>query len=175
MAIDYQLATDDDLNTLVNIHVASWRYTYRGLVPDTYLDDEVEVERLAHWQEMLPFQDEDHYIMLALDQATGQVVGFVKCEYEPEKEKDMTYVDHLHVLPGWQGAGIGKTLLELAIDWTKAKGLNKIYLYVMEKNENAITFYSNRGWHHDLSLSLPMASYMMIDSRRYVKVLSENR
>jgi ribosomal protein S18 acetylase RimI-like enzyme len=174
MAIDYRLATDDDLQTLVDIHVASWRVAYRGRLPDTYLDNEVEADRLASWQKTLPFQDNDHYLMLAVDQATGKSIGFVKCEYVPEKEKDMTYVDNLHVLPGWQGHGIGKKLLDLAVAWTKAKGFQKIYLYVMEQNEGAIAFYSYRGWRHDLDLVYPLSSDIMVETRRYVKELSDS-
>jgi ribosomal protein S18 acetylase RimI-like enzyme len=173
MPIQIRLANDDDYDLLVQMHVDSWRVAYKGLVPEKYLNEEVVEERQEHWKEKLPFQGQNRSTAIAYDDTTGQSVGFVLSEYDQAVEKEMIYVDHLHVLPGWQGFGIGKKLLQNACDWTRSKDLKKVYLYVLEQNTQAIKFYENRGWIHDGDILGQMTRDRATPTRRYVLSLSE--
>src|SRR4029077_615052 len=42
-------ATPADAALVARMHAQSWAAAYRGILPDTYLDDEVPRERAAHW------------------------------------------------------------------------------------------------------------------------------
>ncbi|KAI8066738.1 GCN5-like N-acetyltransferase [Gongronella butleri] len=172
MPIQLRPATDSDHDLLVQIHVASWKVTYKGLVPDTFLDDEAHSELDARWKKKHPLQcARVRHTTIAYDEASGESVGFVYAEYEQEKEKDMVYVDHLHVLPNWQGHGIGKMLLKDACDWTRSLALPKIYLYVMEQNAQAIQFYERQKWIYDGDLEGQMSGSLTVQARRYVLAL----
>ncbi|KAJ2964845.1 hypothetical protein NQZ79_g266 [Umbelopsis isabellina] len=173
MPIQLRVAKDKDYEMLVQMHVESWRVAYRGLVPDQYLDEDVVEERQKHWKEKLPFNGPDRSTVIAYDDTTGQTAGFILSEYDQTKEKDMIYIDHLHVLPGWQGSGIGKKLLQNVYDWTRSKALNKVYLYVLEQNAKAIDFYESRGWIHDLDLQGQLTRDRAMPTRRYVLFLSQ--
>lgn len=173
MPIQLRVAKDEDYNTLVQMHVESWRVAYKGLVSDQYLDKDVVEERREHWKEKLPFNGPDRSTVIAYDDATGQLAGFVLSEYDQSKEKDMVYVEHLHVLPGWQGSGIGKKLMQNASDWTRSKALNKVYLYVLEQNTKAINFYESQGWVHDSDLQGQWTRDQTMPTRRYVFILSQ--
>ena len=35
------------------LHAASWKAAYRGLFADSYLDGDVEYERLRHWRQRI--------------------------------------------------------------------------------------------------------------------------
>ena len=51
------------------------------------------------------------------------------------------WVEHLYVLPEWQGRGIGKTLLEIAkAKWPRLK------LWTFEENNSAMRFYERNGF-----------------------------
>jgi ribosomal protein S18 acetylase RimI-like enzyme len=51
----------------------------------------------------------------------------------------------LYVLPGYQGRGIGKQLLSIAIEWLVQKS-QSIEIGVLEYNERAIEFYRKHGF-----------------------------
>lgn len=71
----------------------------------------------------------------------SKIVGF-STSYK-EKEKDL--VGAVYVLPGYQGQGIGKILLQKILDFFKDS--KEIWLEVATYNENAINFYHKSGFH----------------------------
>ena len=129
---------------VAGLHAASWKVAYRGLFADGYLDNEVETERLSHWQRRVP----------ELAAGTGEIflatlgqeaVGFVCVEIGPEREWG-AYVDNLHVLPDLRGQRIGTLLLARAAQWASAHGETQMYLWVFEANQQARRFYKREGW-----------------------------
>jgi len=68
----------------------------------------------------------------------GRVIGFlvVSCD------AGIGWIDHLYVLPGWVGRGIGTQLLELA----RRRLSGPIRLYTFQGNEGARRFYESRGF-----------------------------
>ena len=78
------------------------------------------------------------------------VVGYIKLnEYasqtEPEGD-DALEVERIYVVKEEQGKGYGKLLIQKAIAVAQAKGKNKLWLAVWEKNPNAIRFYKKMGF-----------------------------
>jgi GNAT superfamily N-acetyltransferase len=114
-------ATPTDADLIASIHATSWQATYRGLLPDEFLDGEVTRER------------------------AGEPIGFVCVERQPDSDWGVL-LDNLHTLPGHQGIGIGKLLMQAAAEWTRAQGESQLYLYVLEGNTPAIGFYERQGW-----------------------------
>ena len=63
----------------------------------------------------------------------GKIVGF--CAFHQD------WLDHLYILPEFQGKGIGSTLLN------KAKETHsELQLWVFQKNEEARKFYESKGF-----------------------------
>jgi GNAT superfamily N-acetyltransferase len=52
------------------------------------------------------------------------------------------HVDHLYVLPGWQGQGVGSRLLDVA----KERAPGRLRLYAFQRNTRARGFYERRGF-----------------------------
>ncbi len=71
----------------------------------------------------------------------GKIVGFSATYRENEKDR----VGAIYVLPEHQGKGIGKILLQKALDFLKNS--KEIWIEVAEYNENAIKFYEKSGFH----------------------------
>jgi GNAT superfamily N-acetyltransferase len=51
----------------------------------------------------------------------------------------------LFVLPEYEGKGLGKNLLELAVNWLAESGAKKLWLRTAP-NTRAAAFYRKRGW-----------------------------
>ena len=52
------------------------------------------------------------------------------------------WLDHLYILPDFQGMGIGRELIGLAME-----GQDEMQLWCFQKNAKARKFYENRGFH----------------------------
>jgi ribosomal protein S18 acetylase RimI-like enzyme len=73
---------------------------------------------------------QDHTIVVAGEE---RVIGF--CVYKEG------WIDHLYILPEFQGKGVGSMLLN------KAKEANDtLQLWVFQKNKDAVKFYESKGF-----------------------------
>jgi GNAT superfamily N-acetyltransferase len=143
-ALSLRPATTADADLIASIHSASWQATYRGLLPDAFLDGEVTRERAAYWHARLNAPGAERRSVMIAEHA-GEPIGFACVERQPESAWGVL-LDNLHTLPGHQGMGVGKLLMGAAIDWARTKGETQLYLYVLEGNTPAIGFYERLGW-----------------------------
>ena len=143
-ALSLRTATVADTALIASIHTTSWRATYRGLLPDAFLDGEVAQERADWWQARMRAPGGERRIVLiaVLD---DEPIGFVCVERQPESAWGVL-LDNLHALPGYQGIGVGKLLIRAAKDWARTQGETQLHLYVLEGNMPAIGFYERQGW-----------------------------
>jgi GNAT superfamily N-acetyltransferase len=143
-ALSLRPATAADAALIASIHSTSWQATYRGLLPDAFLDSEVTQERAAYWEARLNAPDGERRSVL-IAQLGAEAIGFVCVERERGSAWGVL-LDNLHALPAHQGIGAGKLLMRAAEDWTRAQGESQMYLYVLEGNMPAIGFYERQGW-----------------------------
>src|SRR5215831_12466698 len=68
-------AHETDIAAIATVHVASWRSTYRGLVPDEYLDGLSVPDRERRWREVFSTVGGAHCIFVAEDPGLG-IIGF---------------------------------------------------------------------------------------------------
>jgi ribosomal protein S18 acetylase RimI-like enzyme len=147
------------------LHVASWQTAYRGLLPDSYLDQAAATERLQHWQERL-VEGVDGPLEVLLAVLDNKPVGFV-C-LQPEEEPEFgTYLDNLHVLPSVKGVGLGKQLLCWAAQRAREGWPNRpLFLYVLEDNHEARAFYRRMGGMESAPFPAPMPGGVTLATRR---------
>lgn len=69
------------------------------------------------------------------------VRGFVIASTD---EKNRKFLNSIYVDPTWQGKGLGKELMNQALDWLDRK--NDIYLEVAAHNQKSIDFYKKLGF-----------------------------
>lgn len=133
-------------STIARLHSESWLNTYRGILASSYLHSQLKTERLRYWRrrvkELQAMRDQGEIFLV---QVGKQPAGFLCIEIGPEAEWG-AYVDNLHVLPHWQGQGIGVQLLKCGTGWAKSRGAKQMYLWVLEKNTAARHFYTREGW-----------------------------
>lgn len=74
----------------------------------------------------------------------GRLVGL--CLVERRAWNNMLWVWDLHVLPSYQGRGIGRRLLELTVEAARREGYRAVGLETQSTNVPAITFYRRVGF-----------------------------
>lgn len=129
------------------LHARSWQGAYRGFYPDRFLDLDALAERRAFWAGRVP-QLRQLGGQLFLAQVGSEPAGFACVETGPARTHG-AFVDNLHVLPAFQGRGIGRALVAAAGRWAKVRGERQLYLYVFEANAAAREFYRATGWRVD--------------------------
>ncbi len=80
----------------------------------------------------------------------SEMVGYLKINIgnaQSEKMGDESLeIERIYVKNKYQKHGIGKILLNTAIEFALERDKKKIWLGVWEKNENAIAFYKKNGF-----------------------------
>lgn len=141
--MQYRLATPADVERIAALHVRSWQETYRGIMPDSFLDHAVQAERLAHWQAHFRENSPDRQLLLA--EADGQLAGFA-CTFTNSDPVFGALLDNLHVSNDFKGQGIGRQLIKQAAEWVQQQQPDSaFYLWVYEKNHSARQFYEHLG------------------------------
>jgi GNAT superfamily N-acetyltransferase len=132
-----------DAAAIADIHCRSRQSTYRGLLPDDYLDRRLPAEIGPFWEALLRELARGAGEAL-LAERDGAPIAFV-CVMAPDAEGG-AYVDALHADPRRKGEGAGSALLEAATRWARERGARWMHLLVVEGNEAAMRFYELRGW-----------------------------
>jgi ribosomal protein S18 acetylase RimI-like enzyme len=145
VSIPFHLRAADasDAEAIAALHADSWRRSYRGMMPDAFLDGEALEDRRRVWHERLGTSDPDRCVIVAEDDA--RVVGFI-CTFARADAGWGAYIDNLHVVHDWKGRGLGRALMRRAAEWVcDTQPGTGVYLWVMEANAAARAFYDRLG------------------------------
>ena len=129
-----RLAEIGDARAIAEVHVASWRAAYRGIVPDRVLDGLTVDEREARWQDRLG--DGSSLILVAVQDE--RIVGFCAAS---GAEIGALYVD-----PALWRRGAGSALLAETLAQLRRRGVRAVELWVFRDNQAAVAFYERQGF-----------------------------
>src|SRR5262245_19538493 len=133
-----------DADAVGLLQAESWRSSYRGIMPDDFLDDDAIDNRRSAWRERLASDSERRWLLKAHDQ-DGELVGFAFVELDAEPEWG-ALLDNLHVRPDRKGQGIGRRLFDAAREWSfEQLGHHAFHLWVIEATLDAQRFYDRVG------------------------------
>ena len=130
------METDEEIKGKAFVHWKCWQETYPGLVSREYLE-KLTLEKV----EEMAFQWLDN-ILVAKEE--DRVIGFVGYGQHGPEAPDTGEVFALYVLPEYQGMGVGRQLLEAAVD--KLSACPHLCLWAVKGNERAIRFYEKNGF-----------------------------
>jgi GNAT superfamily N-acetyltransferase len=136
-------ATVADAEGIAAVHVASWRTTYRGIVPDEFLD-ELSVERRAEGRRRILENPPPGVVSFVAETERG-IVGFA--DAGPARDDFPGYPGELYaiyLLEAMQGYGIGRRLVEVVAGELRSRGLSGMFLWVLGANP-ARRFYEALG------------------------------
>jgi GNAT superfamily N-acetyltransferase len=137
-------AQASDAPAIAQVHIASWRTTYRGIVPDEHLANLSIERRETYWAGEIAKHDNPQFVLVAEDD-TGQVVGFASGG--SEREGDPVYTGELYaiyLLAESQGGGLGRALVQETAARLLAAGHRAMLLWVLADNPSR-GFYQRLG------------------------------
>lgn len=134
-------ATLQDIPAISAAFAASWKWAYRGLIPQEYLDH----LQNDHWVTALTEWIQSGSLSVAVatynDTLCGAVIyGPSRNEHRP----DWGEIVALYLLPEKTRQGLGQKLMQTALDELKQKHRH-IFLWVLRENNRARTFYEQLG------------------------------
>lgn len=145
--IQLRRATLADAEAIAAIRIEGWRSTYRGMIPDSYLDDMDMNENVLHWRtilQALPSKEDALCVYVAV--SDNEIVGFVSAMKlaEPKLGKEGE-INAIYIRPQWQRCGIGKRMMHKAARSLQAMGCQSGVIWVIDGNAQARNFYEELG------------------------------
>lgn len=140
-------ATLQDAPAIARVHVESWQSTYRGLIPDSYLDKLSTTARERMWTRILSATDDSSIVLVAVDES-GEIVGFINGG--PERDNDPIYTAELYaiyLLDSCHGHGTGRALTQALTAHLVQLGYTTMLVWVLADNPTA-GFYQHLGAHY---------------------------
>jgi ribosomal protein S18 acetylase RimI-like enzyme len=135
-----------DAAALARLHVETWRETYAGLLPRTYLERMSSALHEHRWRQRLASTRE---ATLAAEGPDG-LVGYVSAERaRGAKSGAEAEITTLYVLKRAQGAGLGRELFTAAARVMAARGATSLVVWVLRDNLDARAFYERLGGRRD--------------------------
>jgi ribosomal protein S18 acetylase RimI-like enzyme len=138
-------ATLEDVPGIARVHVASWRTTYVGIMPDELLATLSEERRAAQWSQALTEHADRTYLYVAVDDS-GAVVGFA-CGGPEDREVDGydSKLYAIYLLKDVQRQGIGRSLTQAVARQLHEAGFARMMLWVARDNLPSVGFYEAIG------------------------------
>lgn len=154
----------DDLQTLQEISIETFSDTFKDQnSPETmkaYLERAFTLEQLE--RELTNLNSQFYFVYL-----NNEVAGYLKVNTADAQSEKMGIesmeVERVYIRTSFQKHGLGKLLLNKAIDLAFEQNKKKIWLGVWEKNENAIAFYEKMGFIQTGTHSFYMGDEEQID------------
>ncbi|MXP63291.1 N-acetyltransferase [Roseomonas sp. M0104] len=128
-----------DATAIAAVHVACWRSTYPGLLPDTYLAG-LSPPRIAggYYRSLVERQNgEALFVAVAPPQQPEEVplvVGFASCRRARRRGLAQGEIETLYVLDDWRERGLGRRLMRAAAAHLAAIGCGSVMLWVLSQN-----------------------------------------
>ncbi len=135
------MQTEEEIKGKAYVHWKAWQEAYTDLLPQDFLQQTYTLERCQD----LAFRYPQNILVALVDE---RVVGFA-C-YGSSSQEDLQEAGELHalyVLADYYSQGIGYQLIQAALE--QMQSYKTIFLWVLEGNERAISFYEQVGFRFD--------------------------
>ena len=127
----------------------AWQSTYRGVMPDDYLEGLQAQEHATRWREHLIAPSSDGELLVVVDD--HRVVGFASlgpaCDSDAPSDIGQLYAINLD--PDVWGRGLGRALLDFATARLRERGYVEAVLWVVPDTQRARRLYESEGWSDD--------------------------
>ena len=130
---------NDDLLEISNIYECSWKYAYKNIIPQEYLDSIPK----GRWANRITKDGMFNLVIIE----NGLIIGTSGiCRSRWKQYSDYGEIVSIYFLPEYMGKGFGNHLLKRCIEELKRLGFDRILLWVLEDNIRARKFYEKNGF-----------------------------
>lgn len=129
----------DDRTEISNIYEKSWKYAYKGIIPQEYLDS------IPSGQWCGAIDNPGRNTLVVFD--GNKIIGTSSyCKSRFGDYMDWGEIISVYFLPEYMGKGYGKSLLKKVVEELKTMGFKTLFLWVLEDNHRARHFYEKCGF-----------------------------
>ena len=162
---------------LSRIHALAWHSAYAGIIPQSYLDQEITLDRWIPFFQSGAEEETCRGLLLLRD---GEPVcsgsfGPARLGGDFGAGDSSPYLGwgeiiSLYTLPGETGKGYGSQLLEEMVCRLGGVGCPGCLLYVLRENPGARRFYERHSFHWDgFQAQVPLQPDVVCTDLRYVR------
>ena len=131
-----------DAEQLAVVFTSAWRHAYPGIVSEEALS-RLDRTGIANWMRALAGSRSTTTVVV--ENEHQQILGF--CRFGADPEQSATgHVFSLYVLPEASRQGLGRRLLDYALEDLERRRLGPVTLWVFEENAIARRFYTAFGF-----------------------------
>jgi GNAT superfamily N-acetyltransferase len=128
----------DDTKSVIEMVQSSYKFSYRGYLPDEYLDNlSINQELLAKWLNYI--QNHERYVA----ESQGKIVAFLMVD--GDKKAKIFEICILYVSPDYQKKGIGSSMVDYICNIKKEQSYEKCKLWTIKKGPSVV-FYVKNGF-----------------------------
>jgi len=141
LTVDIRPASGRDADQIANVHEASWRNAYEGLIPHKSLQAMISRRHAGWWRRAISRGTS----VMVVDMG-GQIAGY--CTYGLNRARALPQegeIYELYILPEYQGIGLGTCLFDAAQASLKNHGCDGLVVWALEDNAMAMRFYDSHG------------------------------
>ena len=144
LKITFREATAADALAVAKVHIQSWRESFAGIVPQTYLDKMSVEARTKAFEKGF---GQDFYKMFVAETRANGVIGFA--DFGKARDTHSKYEAELYaiyLLSDFQRKGIGSKLFDMGVRFIVANAMNSLSLITLEVSPYK-SFYEKKGGH----------------------------
>ena len=144
-SITIRKAVLKDAAEIANVHINSWKEVYKGLFPQSFLNEHhlFFKSRYKHWK--MAVIDESQFTFVAQCENDG-VVGFINgADGRDDELKNYGEVWCIYLLKKYHRQKIGFRLLKTFFDLQLKLGKKQGYLWILENNPTTRFFKEDRS------------------------------
>jgi GNAT superfamily N-acetyltransferase len=171
--IRFRHANEGDAPAIAELHVASWRAAYRGVLPPRFLR-RMDAGRLeTSWQRRIRRSTRAPEVHVLDHDDT--IIGFAQigpCRHDRDMIQFAGEVYMLYLRPDRIGAGFGGMLLRGALDELERRGYPWVVIWVLSANREAQRFYHHFGLGPDGAHRRDWFDDRAVNVVRYARVLN---
>jgi GNAT superfamily N-acetyltransferase len=137
-------AVVEDAPAIAQVHVDSWRTTYKGIFPESLLDGLSVSDRTRSWDEILTRPPARLVTLVACDDA-GRVVGFICGGAERTGQLGCDgELQAMYLLEDVQRQGLGTLMIRRFARELRSTGFDSMAVWVLDRNPSR-KFYEALG------------------------------
>jgi GNAT superfamily N-acetyltransferase len=142
------------------IHVAVWRSTYPGILPETYLARLSEIRESAHYEAAIRAEAG---VFVAVAGEPARIVGFTTTGRGGSDAPAEGEIQTLYVLDDFRDLGCGRRLMARAAAHLAGLGCGSAYLWVLRDNPSR-WFYTHLGGRQAREKTIGWAGVTLLQS-----------
>lgn len=145
-------ATLEDARAISQVQIAGWRHAYRGIVPDTMLD-ELDIESSTERRRSGMLRGASRGVLNHVLEQDGEIVAWAASgPWRTSEGADTAGVFELYALyvePSRIGTGLGRRLWLEVLAGLPARGARQVRLWTFVDNTRARRFYEQAGFREE--------------------------